>query len=309
LKSRAPNAAAVPCTAAVFASGAALARVASLLAAASLVAGCVTLTREPRALLERDDGTIEVQTLACGPRTANALRASRTAVQHGLDPNGVRIASWNIHKQGDAGWQRDLRSLGAANDVVLLQESVLDAELRQLITDAGLRWVMASSFLHADIDIGVLTAARVTPLAACTQRVVEPLLRLPKSSVITWFALRERADTLAVVNVHAINFSLSLGAYRAQFDAIGDALADHAGPLILAGDLNTWTAERAKVVRDVARRLGLTEVPFAADRRSVFFGHELDHIYVRGLALVASSATEVTSSDHNPVAATLREAH
>jgi endonuclease/exonuclease/phosphatase (EEP) superfamily protein YafD len=309
LKSRAPNAAAVPCTAAVFASGAALARVASLLAAASLVAGCVTLTREPRAQLERDDGTIEVQTLACGPRTANALRASRTAVQHGLDPNGVRIASWNIHKQGDAGWQRDLRSLGAANDVVLLQESVLDAELRQLITDAGLRWVMASSFLHADIDIGVLTAARVTPLAACTQRVVEPLLRLPKSSVITWFALRERADTLAVVNVHAINFSLSLGAYRAQFDAIGDALADHAGPLILAGDLNTWTAERAKVVRDVARRLGLTEVPFAADRRSVFFGHELDHIYVRGLALVASSATEVTSSDHNPVAATLREAH
>ncbi len=299
----------MPCTAAVFASGAALARVASLLAAASLVAGCVTLTREPRALLERDDGTIEVQTLACGPRTANALRASRTAVQHGLDPNGVRIASWNIHKQGDAGWQRDLRSLGAANDVVLLQESVLDDELRQLITDAGLRWVMASSFLHADIDIGVLTAARVTPLAACTQRVVEPLLRLPKSSVITWFALRERADTLAVVNVHAINFSLSLGAYRAQFDAIGDALADHAGPLILAGDLNTWTAERAKVVRDVARRLGLTEVPFAADRRSVFFGHELDHIYVRGLALVASSATEVTSSDHNPVAATLREAH
>jgi endonuclease/exonuclease/phosphatase (EEP) superfamily protein YafD len=154
----------------------------------------------------------------------------------------------------------------------------------------------------------VLTAARVAPLAACTQRVVEPLLRLPKSAVITWFALRDRADTLAVVNVHAINFSLSLGAYSAQFDAIVDALAAHAGPLILAGDLNTWTVERAQVVREAASRLGLTEVPFAADRRSVFFGQQLDHIYVRGLALVASSATEVTSSDHNPVAATLRDA-
>jgi endonuclease/exonuclease/phosphatase (EEP) superfamily protein YafD len=294
--------------AAVFASGASLARAALLLAAAALVAGCVTLTREPRALLERDDGTVEVQTLACGPRIAKALRAVHTSSQDALDPNALRIASWNIHKQGDAGWQRDLRSLGMANDLVLLQESVLDAQLRKLIADVGLRWVMASSFLHADIDIGVLTAARVAPLAACTQRVVEPLLRLPKSSVITWFALRERADTLAVVNVHAINFSLSLGAYRAQFDAIGDALADHAGPLVLAGDLNTWTAERVQVVRDVARRLGLTEVPFVADRRSVFFGHELDHIYVRGLALVASSTTEVTSSDHNPVTATLRDA-
>ncbi len=294
--------------AAVFASGALLARAASLLAAAALVGGCGALPREPRALLGRDDGTVEIQTLACGPRVANALRAVQTSVLDGLDPDALRIVSWNIHKQGDAGWQRDLRSLGAANDVVLLQETVLDAPLRKLIADAGLRWVMASSFLHADIDIGVLTAARVAPLAACTQRVVEPLLHLPKSSVITWFALRERAATLAVVNVHAINFSLSLGAYRAQFDAIGDALADHAGPLVLAGDLNTWTAERAQVVRDVARRLGLTEVPFVADHRSVFFGHELDHIYVRGLELVASSATEVRSSDHNPVAATLRDA-
>ena len=285
----------------------ALLRAASILAGAALLAGCVTLTREPRALLQRDDGSVEVQTLACGPRIANALRASRLTVQDGLDPNAIRIASWNIHKQGDAGWERDLRSLGARSDVVLLQETVLDKPLRALIADAGLRWVMASSFLHAELDTGVLTAARIAPLATCTQRVVEPLLRLPKSAVITWFALRDRADTLAVVNVHAINFSLSLGAYRAQFAAIGDAVADHAGPLIVAGDFNTWTAERAQVVRDVAKRLGLTEVAFAADRRSVFFGHELDHIYARGLSVVASSTTEVTSSDHNPVAATLQD--
>jgi endonuclease/exonuclease/phosphatase (EEP) superfamily protein YafD len=259
-------------------------------------------------VLERDDGTLDVQALACGPRVADALSAPQAGAQHGLDPDALRIASWNIHKQGDAGWQRDLRLLGAANDVVLLQESVLDAQLRALIADAGLRFVMASSFLHAGNDIGVLTAARVAPLAACTQRVVEPLLHLPKSSLITWFALRGRTGTLAVVNVHAINFSLSLGAYRAQFDAIADALAGHAGPLIIAGDLNTWTSERARVVREVAARLGLTEVAFATGRRSVFLGHELDHIYVRGLALVASSATEVTSSDHNPVAATLRDA-
>ena len=54
------------------------------------------------------------------------------------------------------------------------------------------------------------------------------------------------------------------------------------------------------------KRLDLTEVPFAIDRRSVFFGHQLDHIFVRGLTLVGATAVDVRSSDHNPVAATLR---
>jgi endonuclease/exonuclease/phosphatase (EEP) superfamily protein YafD len=281
-------------------------RAALAVAAAALVTACVTLTREPRALLERDDGTVEVQSLSCAHAVSSALRSPGAAARAGLDPQSLRIVTWNIHKQADTGWQRDLQGLAANHDIVLLQETVLDRPLRALIEDAGLRWVMASSFLHADFDIGVLSAARVVPLASCTQRVVEPLLRLPKSAVITWFALRDRPDTLAVVNVHAINFSLSLGTYRAQFEAIGDALAGHAGPMILAGDLNTWTAERAAAVRDVAKRLGLTEVPFVVDRRSAFMGHELDHIYTRGLTLVSSSTTAVTSSDHNPVAATLR---
>jgi endonuclease/exonuclease/phosphatase (EEP) superfamily protein YafD len=271
--------------------------------AALVVSGCVSVTAEPRALLTRDDGSIHVQTLACPSAVARAVNPPA-----GLDPGAIRLVTWNVHKQADPGWQRDLRTIESDNDIVLLQEIVLDSALRDLIADEGLRWVMASSFLMSDVDYGVLTAARVQPVATCTERIVEPLLRIPKSAIISWFALRGRPEMLAVVNIHAINFSLSLGAYRAQFRAIGDALAGHEGPIILAGDLNTWTAARAQAVRDVATRLGLTEVRFAADRRSVFFGHELDHIYTRGLALVSSSAMLVRSSDHNPVEATLRVA-
>jgi endonuclease/exonuclease/phosphatase (EEP) superfamily protein YafD len=281
-------------------------RLALGIVAALVVSGCVSITAEPRALLIRDDGSIHVQTLACPSAVARAVNAPAGPARKGLDPQAIRLVTWNVHKQADPGWQRDLRTLSSGNDIVLLQEIVLDSPLRDLIADEGLRWVMASSFLMSDLDYGVLTAARVQPVATCTERVVEPLLRIPKSAIISWFALRGQPETLAVVNVHAINFSLSLGAYRAQFRAIGETLADHEGPVILAGDLNTWTAARAQAVREVAKRLGLTEVRFAADRRSVFFGHELDHIYTRGLALVASSAMLVRSSDHNPVEATLR---
>jgi len=281
------------------------------LAIALAVAGCVSITSEPRALLMRDDGSVHVQTLSCPQEVARmiAARAGAHATGSGLDPREIRMLSWNIHKQSDPGWQRDLRALEDRNDLVLLQESVLDAPLRELIDGEGLRWVMASSFLVSGIDIGVLTASRIPAVANCTARVVEPLLRIPKSAVISWFPIAGRSETLAVVNVHAINFSLFLAAFRAQFRAIGDALERHEGPIILAGDLNTWTDARAQAVRDLARRLGLTEVPFASDFRSHFFGHELDHIYTRGLTTLASSATVVTSSDHNPVSATLRVVH
>jgi endonuclease/exonuclease/phosphatase (EEP) superfamily protein YafD len=276
--------------------------------AALLVAGCVSVPTEPRALSTRADGSVHVQMLACPTAPARIVGRHASPARDGLDPDAIRVVSWNLHKQSDPGWQRDLRAFTSGNDIVLLQETVLDPPLRELIDDDGLRWVMASSFLVSGTDIGVLTASRVEPVASCTERIVEPLLRLPKSAIISWFPLKGRDETLAVVNVHAINFSLSLGAYRAQFRALGDALAAHEGPLILAGDLNTWTAARSRVVRDVAKRLGLTEVRFANDRRSKFFGHELDHIYTRGLTVLASGTMLVDSSDHNPVEATLRAA-
>jgi endonuclease/exonuclease/phosphatase (EEP) superfamily protein YafD len=256
------------------------------------------LTSEPRAIVGAA-GTAVVGSLPCRPEHPNApLPGAAT-----LDPP-IRLVSWNIHKQADAGWQEDLRAFVARSDVVLLQEAVLDDPIRRALDDEGLAFTMASSFGFAGYDIGVLTASRVRPLAACTLRIFEPLLGIPKSTVITWFALAGADQTLAVANVHAINFAPTLEGYVAQLDAIGDALASQRGPLVVAGDLNTWSAARADAVRALVRRLGLTEVALHA--RTRFLGREVDHVYVRGLAVVEASALGVTSSDHNPVFATLR---
>ena len=94
--------------------------------------------------------------------------------------------------------------------------------------------------------------------------------------------------------------------YRAQLTALADALADHEGPIVLGGDLNTWSDDRAQVVREVAGRLGLVEVTYPEDGRTRFIGKQVDHILVRGLDVVASRTIVVTSSDHNPVEAVLR---
>jgi endonuclease/exonuclease/phosphatase (EEP) superfamily protein YafD len=284
-----------------------VARIVAVIACAALaLSGCVSLTVEPRALLLDSDGHVQVQSLACSGPAFTARLGRTMADAEALDPEAIRLTTWNIHKQDDAGWDRDLTTFAASSDVVLLQEVVLAPALRSIIEDAGMRWVMASSFLYSDVDIGVVTGSRKMPLASCTQRVVEPLIRIPKSAVITWFRVAGQSTTLAVVNVHAINFAISLGGYRAQLDALGAALADHPGPIVFAGDLNTWTDARNQAMRDVAAKLGLTEISFRDDRRSVFLGKQLDHVYARGLELVEADAIPVKSSDHNPVRVTFR---
>jgi len=266
------------------------------------LAGCVTLTEQPRALIWRA-GALAVRTLSCDAARTAVAKATST---DGLDPRAIRVVTWNIHKQADDGWQRDLVRFLAASDVALLQEAVLDDELGGIVERAGMGWVMASSFLYGGHDIGVLTAARIAPLASCTERIGEPLIVVPKSAVVNWYRLQGRDDALAVVNVHAINFSLTLGAYEAQLTVLADTLAAHRGPVIFAGDFNTWTDTRRDAMNALAARLGLVETRFTDDRRSLFLGKQLDHILVRGLDVVEVMAIPVQSSDHNPLIATLR---
>jgi endonuclease/exonuclease/phosphatase (EEP) superfamily protein YafD len=275
----------------------------SLMAAIPLLCSCFTLTTEPRALVAQADGAIRALTLPCPPE----LPRSRAATAgEAFDPQSIRLATWNIHKEGDAGWQKDLAGLSAGNDLVLLQEVSLAPDLRNVLDAAGFRWVMASSFEYDGNDVGVLTASRVPPLANCTQRVVEPLLRLPKSAVVSWFALAGEARAIAIVNVHAINFSLSIEAYRSQFRSLQDTLAAHDGPIVVAGDFNTWSDARRAAVDEFAAALGLAEAAFRDDRRTLFFGNQLDHVLVRGLRVVAAAGIDVTSSDHNPVTVILQ---
>lgn len=275
----------------------------ALAAFVPFVSSCFTLTADPRALVLQADGRILAVTLPCPPAAPDPRSARRAAE---LDPKSIRLATWNIHKESDAGWEEELRALAANSDILLLQETTLEPAIQDILRTTELGWVMASSFGYGERDIGVLTAARVEPVASCTQRVFEPLLRLPKSAVVSWFAARGKSQTLAAVNVHAINFSLSTDDYRAQLNAIADTLARHDGPIIIAGDLNTWSAARMRAVAELAMGLGLTEVELAQDERTLFLGRQVDHILIRGLHVRAARSVAVTSSDHNPVTATLQ---
>ena len=80
-----------------------------------------------------------------------------------------------------------------------------------------------------------------------------------------------------------------------------EILLNHQGPMILAGDFNTWSEERLAIIEEIAARLSLTPANFKTDLVRKVFGYTVDRVYYRGLTLQVASIIEVSSSDHNPL--------
>jgi endonuclease/exonuclease/phosphatase (EEP) superfamily protein YafD len=278
-------------------------RIAVTTASIALATACATVPPVQQAFALESDGTVVGRPLPC---TGDAVPLSAGKPAERLPGPTLRILSWNLHKNGDAGWDADLARFAGSSDLVMIQEAALTDRLHRVLGAAGHDWLLASAFALHDRETGVLTAARVRPASACVQRSFEPLLQLPKSALITRYAVNGIDATLAVANVHSINFTLGLGEYRAQLEAIARELAGHRGPVIVAGDFNTWNPTRLEVVGAVMREMGLVPVLPLVDTRSRFMGHQVDYVFVRGLEVVHAAAPEVGSSDHNPVQATLR---
>jgi endonuclease/exonuclease/phosphatase (EEP) superfamily protein YafD len=209
--------------------------------------------------------------------------------------------TWNVFKGQSSGWPRDYARLTRDQDIVLLQEAHLTPSFSRLLARSGHRWYMTRAFDYNGAESGVLTAGRVPASAACLTRLAEPLIRVPKSGLLTRFPIDGSEQELWIANLHGINFAASAEPLRGQLEAWAVVLADHAGPMVLAGDLNDWSEGRSEALTAVTERLGLTPVRLARDARSRYFGRPVDHVFYRGLEVVHADSIAVTSSDHNPV--------
>lgn len=223
-----------------------------------------------------------------------------------LDSHGkLDIAIWNIHKQKNSGWQNVLKQLTERTDLLLLQEVSASDEFKSLVEEQLEDWVMAKAFLFAGEPIGVMNISKGYPSSVCSFRYEEPLIQYPKSLLISYYELSDDSQLL-VVNIHSINFALGLDEYRAQLNVVTEAMKVHAGPIILAGDLNTWSNSRNEYVLTIAHTAGLKEAVPSVDSRTQFFGKTPDHIFYRGLELVKAESIVTDSSDHNPLKAYFR---
>jgi endonuclease/exonuclease/phosphatase (EEP) superfamily protein YafD len=203
-------------------------------------------------------------------------------------PQSFALVCWNVHKERSRRLAAELERLGSQADLVLLQEAVRPPRF------ASQSWTMVEAFrfVNGGAPAGVATGT----VAAPTQQwplyspVREPLANSPKSALATAVPLHG-GHSLLVVNVHGVNFRCA-DALRDQLATLDPIVAAHDGPVIVAGDFNTWSRRRAAVVQAFAERHRL---------QRVFTGRgapRLDAVFQRGLGVEHAEVLRTRSSDH-----------
>lgn len=225
-------------------------------------------------------------------------------------PAAFSLLVWNVFKGRRQHWLRDLRHLSKSADLALLQEAVLhESHGDYFHTSFTHEWIMARSFFTAGdaaatgLKTGSVASADSPLVLVAPHR--EPIVRTPKLILATHYAVADSGARLLVLNVHALNFA-STARFVSQMDQMLETLVAHDGAAILAGDFNTWSRPRRLALERLAHGLRFVAIEFGPRGRVRHFNQVLDHVFVRGLNVIAARVVrEIGSSDHFPLEARL----
>lgn len=221
-----------------------------------------------------------------------------------------KVLIWNIYKARKRDWEQDFKSLSEGKDLILLQEAVAQTRFDVLFDmPKKMEWVMARSHTNFRTlcETGVKTGCNASSSSHSflVSPDVEPFLKTPKMILITCYDMEGSEHPLMVVNMHAINF-VSLKKYERQIMQMAQIILDHKGPIILAGDFNTWNVARYAVLRNVVEAAGLTELALTRKPRFQHMLKHLDHVFYKGMNPVSSEYKRIKSSDHDPISVHFR---
>lgn len=231
-----------------------------------------------------------------------------TDSDHRLDFNNLKILVWNLYKEGKPGAFTDIDLLTQNIDLAFFQEGYLNKTFLNLICSReNLNWKMAKSFADKKgFYSGVVTASHQNPLQsyALISPNTEPFSDIHKMMLVSLYDIPQRLDKLLVVNLHGINF-VTQPAWENQINVVADVIRAHRGPIIFAGDFNSYTDGRTQYLLNIMRKLGLTHAKITGNEYQGIF--ILDHLFYRGFEVTKAKALRaVTTSDHTPLYFELR---
>lgn len=211
-----------------------------------------------------------------------------------------RLLIWNIHKGEDPNWLGTLKELVKNKDVVLLQEMTNKQNIERQFSSQYPTALYVSAFSFLDQMSGVGILSRFIPEKYCGGSRVEPIIRIPKVGSAVLFPL-ENQQSLLIINLHLVNFEINPTNYQAQLEQMLQLVNKHEGPIILAGDFNSWNKWRLSIIQELVDKYNLKEVIFKDDYRLKFLGNPLDFIFIRGFSVKQAVIEKTESSDHNPL--------
>lgn len=218
-------------------------------------------------------------------------------------PDTIDLYSWNMLTGLKKDWLKGFKDYSSKTNLFLLQETFFNEAQKKNFNDSLFCWTAGNAHVHIKTNVpsGVATGAFAKPLKTevTYSKYYEPVMWVRQATLYSWFKIKKSQKPLLVVNVHAINFVPDY-MYFEQIANIEKKIRKHNGPVIIAGDFNTFSLSKTKFVNLLVKKHKLKEVEFLNDKRKKFRAFPLDHIYVRGFNVVESQVEDSSlSSDHN----------
>jgi endonuclease/exonuclease/phosphatase (EEP) superfamily protein YafD len=274
--------------------------------AALVLSSCISVPDKHVTVNQRGDTIVVDNAGNCDTVRPEKILESGPAQKPELDSRGFEILTWNVLRGEKEGWKEDFEHLSEYKDILTVQEARLTDDLRELLDKDHYNWTISTAFTYNGAETGVLTASKFEPSFDCTFRINEPLINIPKTVQVTLYPLSNSDESLMVVNIHSINFTIGTEIFGRQLKKVEEILLQHPGPVIFSGDVNTWSRMRMEILENLAMRLGLEAVTFENQYRTRIFGNNIDHVYYRGLTVIDAEIIKVNSSDHNPMLVSFR---
>ena len=221
-------------------------------------------------------------------------------------PDSFRVCVWNWHKCTERKWQEEFTALCREHDLFLAQEVRLEPAVLDTLKQSRFTWHTAAAFLSPlkKFPTGIAAGAQVAAEdISCQSMAREPLVGLPKMTLRLFYPMTH--TRLCVINVHAVNFT-GIKPFEKTLQYMAQLINDTKGPVLLAGDFNTWNTRRVQALQEMVTQLELTEVPFTPDTRTQYLRRPVDYLFIRGLEVLNAQVLPCASSDHRPLSAALR---
>lgn len=255
--------------------------------------------------------------LAVSCRGKETVQVAEFSDQIQTLPSSITIVNWNVQKGKNPRFATDLQLILEREqpDIVFLQEARVD-----LLEPEKMGGYFAEGWSYpwpGGKTIGVLTLSRVPPVRA--ERIPTKYRELgvtaPKVSLVTEYPL-PNGEILLSLNVHLLNFEIwSTRKITHQLDDLKKIMAAHEGPIVMAGDFNTWNQKRLNLVKEITRDVKLKEVTdfpegrTTGDTRSEWWNQALgvdkdlplDRVFFTGFDPTAARVLDYESSDHWPI--------
>jgi len=223
-------------------------------------------------------------------------------------PKVIDVAIWNVWKgSGGKLFLEEYHRLIKGRHILLLQEVLLTLKALGNFAPGGFSASHGATYRRRDgLRDGVMTVAIAAPSDEA-QRILcaspEPFLKTTKATLVTNFQVDGHLNKLCVINTHAKLVRRPSTAVREIERVLGKVL-HHKGPILYAGDFNTFSKTYIREVDRIMATIGLERVVLEADPRTATTA--LDQIYVRGIKVIkARVETNYLHSDHFPITATL----